>query len=1548
MSTLKVDSVDVRIERWRKNLVDTSLRNRLLDIKESRLGCLRLSSPGPPEIFRQVVERKLSFEVELGPEGEATIAPKGEMRKVLSNVEKGKGDRSLMVMRTKAREAMREQGVNILFLTIGVLEWSSESTQGEKVRSPLLLVPVELSRSGPLDPYVLKQSGEEIAVNPTLAHKLRSELSLTLPALPEENFELAAYLDSVRLTFARLGWEVNDAAYLGLFKFPKMCMYDELGQFKDLASAHPVVRALAGEPAAKGELTSPVSLDGDATRPDFQVLDADSSQQEAIALALSGTSFVLQGPPGTGKSQTIANIVSETLASGRTVLFVSEKMAALDVVKKRLEARGLGDYCLELHNHDRGRQEVVEELSRCLSAPAPTEALPSDREELDRARASLDGYVDALHQVRDGLGMSFHELLSELTLLRSAPEVPLTFPNLERMSKRDLEPLEPLVKDVEGYASVLVGSETHPWSDCLLDSWKLSAQSEIVHRLSTLKLAKIRLAEVLGPLYQDYGLAAPTDLKGTADLINHLRTVNLTPYPRPEWLESDPSRLIRLVEDMRSSYLEFGARMSWLRQMYHEDVLALDLRSMQRRFQDDYHHVTKRLLSLHYRSDMGKLRSLARNERKVSFEEATDDLKEIVRTSELADRLLALEAECSSVLGQHFRGENTDWDKLRNSIRWTKLYYEKYGQPTSPSLIELLCGGPDELAGLKTRVDVVEGAALRFEGALSSIGNLFELGRLAHGRSLHEISFDELTTWAQEHLDSVALFQEWTEISRVRREAAERGMADLLMLSAQGQLPATDVWKGVRKRYFTLWHDLLLSRDRRLRDFDRETQERSIAHFAELDCRHIEQAPSRARTLLDARRRELCEVSSPEQGSGLWVLRHEVSRKRKLRPLRELFSQAMQPIQTLKPCLLMSPLSVSTYLDPAKARFDLVIFDEASQVRPEDAIGPIMRARQVIVVGDSKQLPPTDFFRDLNDEEEDVPDLESILDECSSAMPQRMLLWHYRSRQESLIAFSNQQFYGGRLLTFPSAMLDRPGLGVGFVHVPEGRYDRARTRKNAKEAEKVADLVVEHVLSHSNKSLGVVAFSEPQQMAIIEELERRITTLPSLAPLLNEDAEEGFFVKNLENVQGDERDVMLFSIGYGKDAKGRMFQNFGPLNRPGGERRLNVAITRAREHVKLVTSLQPEELEGSTPGVEALRSYMRYARAAEHDTDAAVDGPRTSIPSEEEVRSWLESKGLVVEEKVGRSLARVDLAIVDPDRPGNYLLGILTDGPSYRKAGSARDRERLKVEVLSNLGWRLLRLWSQDWIKDKDAEVERIMAAVAKAREEEAEKAAREVANRPAEVLVATVAVPEMGEPKEDCIPYSRADLRDEALVALYRSEPSKALAEAVVRVVGMEGPVHIAIVRDRVKDLVAAATGKRPGNIDKVLVQAIGSLDGHAVRVDEDYLWAADEDVVPVRRSDEHRRDIDQVCDLELEGLVLYCVPKDQDANMKEVVTKVAGLLGYKRPTLVLRSRIEAVVVKLGEKGALASEESPSAKEEGASSARPDSPNDRREEACP
>ncbi|MBI0583061.1 MAG: DUF4011 domain-containing protein [Methanomassiliicoccus sp.] len=1660
MSALLEDPVDVRIERWRKNLVDTSLRNRLLDVKESRLGCLRLMEPPSQTIFRTLVEAKGSFEVEVGPNGSASCATRAGPG-APAPAGKGRGDRSLMLIRTKAREAKREQGINVLFLTLGVLEWSSEGTQGQKVRSPLLLIPVDLARAGPLDPYVLRASGE-VTVNPTLAHKLRSELSLSLPPMPEGPLDVAAYLEQVRRSFLRLGWEAADASYLGLFKFPKMCMYDELGQHREVAAGHPVIRALSGE-AVEHDVIAPL-LPGAGV--DYQVLDADSSQQEAISMAVSGSSFVLQGPPGTGKSQTIANIIAEVVSRGRTVLFVSEKMAALEVVKKRLDARGLGDYCLEIHDHDARRQDVVDELSRCLSATAGSEPLASEQEELDRARSHLDEYMGALHQVRDGLGISYRELLSELTALRAAPELPMGFPNLERLGWKDLAPLHPLVRDVERYAPLLASDAVHPWSDCLEDSWKLSAQTEIAHQLSGLKMNAGRLRETLEGFCKDLDVEMPPHLKGVNDLIEHIRAVNLTAYPEEKWLASDPTPLLTLLDDTKAAYLGLGDRIAWLRQGYREDVLALDLHAMHGRFQNDYKGKLKRLFSINYRRDMGALRSLYRGQRKLKFEPAREDLEEIIQISDQVTELHALEGECGERLGKHFQGENTDWEKVRAAINWTKAYFDHYGTPRSPGIVRLLCSGPDELVGLKTKVDGLQDAAMRMEGSLSPLSARFDMGRLTAGRTVHEVPFEDIANWAQEHMDTMPRFQEWTEVQRVRKEARERGLGDLLVLSSQGTLPASGLWDGVRKRYLALWHDLILSRDRRLRDFDREAHERTIERFAELDRCHIDRAGARAKVVLDARRRELCDLASPELGSGLWVLKHEVSRKRNLRPVRELFSQAIEPIQALKPCLLMSPLSVSTFLDPSRVRFDLTIFDEASQVRPEDAIGSIMRAKQVIVVGDGKQLPPTDFFREVNDEDESVPDLESILDESSSALPQRMLRWHYRSRQESLIAFSNRRFYGGRLVTFPSATTDHDGLGVAFVHVPDGVYDRSRTRKNVREAEVVAEMVVEHLTGSTGGSLGVVAFSEPQQMAIIEELEKHVARRPSLGRLLSDEGEEGFFVKNLENVQGDERDVMIFSVGYGRDAQGKMYQNFGPLNKAGGERRLNVAITRARMHIKLVSSMLPEDVEATTAGTAALREYMAYARSADHEDAGAAKGGRTD-GLQSDVRAWLESRGLVVEEQVGRSEARVDLAVADRNRPGNHVLGILLDGPSYLRAGAARDRERLRVDVLTGLGWSIHRLWSQEWIRDRDREGERALAALDRARALAAERSAEEERQRaavlvvspamddtyveempaeaegPVEMIVqdaplpnapvaepvspaqgspaldavdpapltaepfvaeagapvtaieakmptnievpvaeavealpsaeenivpAEVAVTALPEPAEAvpaemvghvqpmlsaveeavngeiersldssgtaapsdgvaegmCPLYRRVDLREvPSLVRTYGEDQPTAMLEAVEIIVGQEGPVHLGVVRERVRELVSASTGKRAGNVDRATKQAVDALvEQGKVRAEGEFLWPAGLSEAPTRRCDGFRRDVDQVCDAEIEAMVYSLLPTDRPANMKEVIDGVSSLLGYKRSTPSIKKRVEHAVDDLDSKGAVASEE--------------------------
>ncbi|MGW8289541.1 MAG: DEAD/DEAH box helicase, partial [Candidatus Bathyarchaeia archaeon] len=356
-----------------------------------------------------------------------------------------------------------------------------------------------------------------------------------------------------------------------------------------------------------------------------------------------------------------------------------------------------------------------------------------------------------------------------------------------------------------------------------------------------------------------------------------------------------------------------------------------------------------------------------------------------------------------------------------------------------------------------------------------------------------------------------------------------------------------------------------------------------------------------------ANRRKPQEILIQADDSEATTLMKEALKKRKLMPIRNLLQRIPHLLSKLKPCLLMSPMSVSQFLPPELMKFDMILFDEASQIVPEDAIGTIYRGKTIVVAGDNKQLPPTSFFQkslleDIDWDEvtdEDVEVFDSILDECAGVgLPVKTLRWHYRSKHEELIAFSNRHFYDGTLITFPSAIAKADDLGVKLVHVPNGIYDRGGKRDNLREAEVVADLVFEHFQKYPKKTLGVVTLSTAQMDAVDDAVERRRREQTKYEHFFKEDRLEGFFVKNLENVQGDERDVIILSLGYGYDAQGKMNMNFGPVNKAGGERRLNVAITRAREMTILVSSLKGEDLDmefARSAGTVILHSYLEYA-----------------------------------------------------------------------------------------------------------------------------------------------------------------------------------------------------------------------------------------------------------------------------------------------------------------------------------------------------------------
>lgn len=724
----------------------------------------------------------------------------------------------------------------------------------------------------------------------------------------------------------------------------------------------------------------------------------------------------------------------------------------------------------------------------------------------------------------------------------------------------------------------------------------------------------------------------------------------------------------------------------------------------------------------------------------------------------------ALALSAAPVLATDWQGRDSDWEEIEGKIvHLSRLSGVIGGAPTererrllarrNPGLEELPEARRAE-GDLRERLDTL---------AWHFANGAFRL----RGRDVEEASWEPLGEWLRSLRENIICLRDLADIAFARRELASLGFEatiDALLTPAYSREEFPLV---ARKSVLRAWLDEVAGESPALSGFREDDHQRMLQEFRDLDRRLWHLGPHRV-----IESRGYTPPAGDAPGGEVAILRQEAAKKRRHMPLRKLFENLPTLIQRLKPCLLMSPLSVSQFLKDSAVTFDLLVFDEASQIRTHDALGAIMRARQVVVCGDSKQLPPTDFFSgslfegdDVYDEENDIPEYESVLDACRATnMPETTLRWHYRSRHESLITYSNHGFYNYRLVTFPSSVSESPDLGVQFEHLPDAVYDRGRKRINEEEARRVVDLIVDIWRRHgTTRSMGVVAFSLQQANAILDLLELRMKELDGLEELFDgERTGEPLFVKNLENVQGDERDIILFSICYGPDRDGRMTNNFGPINGSGGERRLNVAVTRARERLVIVSSIRAGDIDVSgsaRAGVLHLHKYLDYAERGEKvlEIDSAGRGDPES-PLEESIVGFLREKGHAVDSQVGCSGFRIDIGVRHPARPGRFVLGVECDGATYHSSATARDRDRLRQEVLENsFGWRIHRIWGPEWVANRRREEKRLLEAIHEAIENVDEPAPPPPPPVAAQVSIHTEA-PSDGE--EDALPAWAAPFR--------------------------------------------------------------------------------------------------------------------------------------------------------------------------------------------
>lgn len=779
----------------------------------------------------------------------------------------------------------------------------------------------------------------------------------------------------------------------------------------------------------------------------------------------------------------------------------------------------------------------------------------------------------------------------------------------------------------------------------------------------------------------------------------------------------------------------------------------------------------------------------------VSLAVAGNALELAARAQQLRESVEVGADEDGRLFGGRYRGVDTDWASLRSALTWAAEVRAELGGPVLPGVAEAVLGSTVSTDDLDRRLTTWLKSADRITVAFTA-RRAEEVADELHG------DFVDVRVLLNALADTVGDIDEWAAHVAARTMLERAGLEPVVSFCVERKISGDQVAPVVSRALLEAWADDVLAIDRNrlgaLRAVDRDAL---VTEFRELDREQIASAAAR---IINA-----CANRRPTSRAGeAGIIERQAGIDRRHMPIRTLLDRAGRVAQQLKPCFMMSPLSVSQYLPPS-LRFDTVIFDEASQVKPSDAVNCVYRGHQLIVAGDQKQLPPTSFGQRIGTVDDDTYDedqldeFESLLDLCKAgALGSLPLNWHYRNKHEALITYSNYEFYSGGLLTFPGATDEAPDVGVELFKV-DGVYRRGGTRDNPVEAAKVVERVLYHRRHHPDRTLGVVTFSGAQEDAIERELERQTRQYPELAGLDTDDRLHGFFVKNLENVQGDERDIIIFSVGYGPDEYGKFTMSMGPLTWKMGWRRLNVAITRAKNRVEIVTSVLPEQFSSAATslGVLHLRKYLDFARrgVAALALDLDESSGDVESPFEEEVLRSIRGWGYDAVPQVGVAGYRIDIGIRHPARPGAFVLGVECDGAMYHSSKVARDRDRLRQQVLEGLGWRIHRIWGTAWYRDRTAQEARLRDAIEGRATGPVRKA--HVAEAPS-VHHESV---DLDAPPSWTVPYRPAKVSAvRTYHEMYEPESRGALRRLIEDVVRQEGPVH----EDRVLRAVRDAWG--------------------------------------------------------------------------------------------------------------------------------------------
>ncbi len=1567
-----MNSVQTKLDKARSELLDLTLRNPLINYKLLKARGVEIVDESPSDIYRILVQDKKTMSFLPRDEDDSSYLFEDETEqdpdrhtdtKLQTNHSSNELQKRLRNTEYTERIAIEEQGVTTLYMALGMLKWyESESSETPRY-APLIMVPVELNRTSVRAHFRVQYTEEDIGTNLSLQEKLKTEFRIQLPDLPEVDDlnqpNILKYFEEVNEAIGNAkGWSVDESTVaLGFFSFAKFLMYCDLdvNNWPDnTLSEHPILDSVL----VNGFQESYPSIDDSAANVDqhltpentHHVVNADSSQALAIHDVIEGRNLVIQGPPGTGKSQTITNLIAASIAQGKRVLFVAEKMAALEVVKRNLDKVGLGNACLELHSHKMNKKAVADELKRILNTSKPK--ITDLKQELDlllNNRTRLNSYCEAVNKPIGESGITPYQAYGELLVtqrLLSGKELPTLASRDFQHSTSEFRDGMALTEELQTLLKRMGIPKKHPFWGSLckvflpVDREQLKrAAAEACKRVSALKDSSKQLAQHLK-------LAVPDTCEKVESLIHAAGRV----LDAPELLGvAVQSTAWETHSDDFEVGFKAGERLNELHKT-HDDILmpeaweqnVLETRQKLATYGDKWW----RMLSVGYRQASNELKGLC-SQPKLLPKAHHDRLRivdAILEVQREAPQLKQIQDIGQELFGSHWQGQSSNWDQLRDVAKYLSALHKSVANNDLPEAVVTYLASSPNLAELKALLVNVEELLNSYPDLLQTMIEKIELDekvRFGSDDGLKQIPFTEqvkiFKSWETEpdriydmvsynHLVENLRDKDFNEIVKVANEWSEAGeyLSDLL-----------------KQTWYNAKIETVMKERPILAGFSSETHQHIVEKFKELD--HISFEYNKTKIAYE-HWEHLPRSQSPSGQLG--VLMREFQKKRKHLPIRQLMTKAGNAIQAIKPVFMMSPLSVATFIPPKSVDFDLVVFDEASQVKPIDAFGSIVRGKQTVVVGDTQQLPPTSFFDkhiaedDVDDTEENTPsDTESILGLFSASnSPERMLRWHYRSRHESLIAVSNLEFYDNRLQLFPSPDAAKKEVGLVYHHLSDTAYDRGGSRSNLEEAKTVAKKVMEHARTRPDLTLGVATFSTAQMQAIQDQLELLRQEDPSCEnTFFNVHSEEPFFVKNLENVQGDERDIIFISIGYGRDANGKLTMNFGPLGKDGGERRLNVLITRARQRCEVFTNLTADDIDLSRTnarGVAVLKRYLKYAQTDEIDI-AEPTGKLPDSPFEVEVAGALRGCGYEIDHQIGSAGYFIDLAVKDPERPGRYLLGIECDGATYHSAKSARDRDRIRQEVLEGLGWRIHRIWSTDWFRFPERELKKAAEAIEAAKVHipisigktpETNNHDSNDDKDESETVVDATGDP-TPEPKSNSLSdkYKVAKLSISTNGLDLHAVPCHSMMDWIQRVVEVESPVHINVVAKRIAN---AAGFKKVGNRiqDAVKSAATQVARSESIQIKETALyetflyWTGQKNITVRDRSElpNTSRKFNLIAPEEIQEGIKLIVSESCGIEQDDLPRATCRLFGFKKVNREMQDEIEGIIHKLIERSEL------------------------------